>query len=189
MKRIGIFALQGDFHKHSLAVQSLGFEAIHVKDAKTLAKCDKLIIPGGESTTFMNLINRLELNEVLVEYGKSRPVLGTCAGLIILAKHVDSLPFETLGLIDIHVARNAYGRQINSFIDTVRLTLGEETIDFEGVFIRAPRITAPGNGIRQLGFHKDDLVMAASDNILVATFHPELTDDLRVHRYFIENFG
>ncbi|HGY57012.1 MAG TPA: pyridoxal 5'-phosphate synthase glutaminase subunit PdxT [Caldithrix abyssi] len=189
MAKIGILALQGDFYRHSLAVRRLEHEAVLVKDEAALKKCDKLIIPGGESTTFLHLMEKLNLRQPLLEFGREKAIMGTCAGLITLSKSAGHLPFPPLGLIDITVERNAYGRQVDSFVDTIRLNVNGTERPYEGVFIRAPKIAALGSDVRPLAWHKDDVVMAASENILVATFHPELTDDLRIHAYFIEQVG
>jgi 5'-phosphate synthase pdxT subunit len=185
---IGIFALQGDFHKHKIAVEKLGLKVVLVKDSATLKKCSKLIIPGGESTTFLKLVDKLDMRTPLMEFAKDHAVMGTCAGLIILAAKVNDFELQPLGLIDITVERNAYGRQIDSFIDTVTLNLNGKKSDFEGVFIRAPKIVSLGENVRPLGEHNSEVIMAASKSVLVAAFHPELTDDLAVHRYFIEEF-
>lgn len=189
MKRnIGILALQGDFSKHSEAVNKIGHNTILVRSSSDLNKCDALIIPGGESTTFMNLIGRLELRVPIVEFNKSHPIMGTCAGLIIVASEAENLPFEPLGLIDLKASRNAYGRQINSFVDHIELRIPENNPDFEGVFIRAPKIIEIGDTVTPLAFHKSETVMAANERVMVASFHPELTDDLRIHKYFINHF-
>lgn len=187
--KIGILALQGDFFRHYEAVKQLGHEALFVKDAAALQQCDKLIIPGGESTTFLHLIEKLRLRQALTDFGKNKAIMGTCAGLILLGKTREKLPFDPLGLIDINVRRNAYGRQVDSFIDQISLNMNGHPIEFEGVFIRAPKIETCGERIKVLGEHRQDVVMAAQDNILVMTFHPELTGDLRVHDFFINKIG
>ena len=115
--------------------------------------------------------------------------MGTCAGLITLANKLKNNSMETLGLIDLETERNAYGRQLDSFIDFVQVSLFTDKPTFEGVFIRAPKIVSTGKGIETLGFYKDEVVMARNDNVLVMTFHPELTPDLRIHQYFIQNFA
>jgi len=187
--KIGILALQGDFYRHSLAVRRLGHEAVLVKDEAALKQCDKLIIPGGESTTFLHLLEKLDLRRPLLEFGRKKAVMGTCAGLITLSKDAGHLPFPPLSLVDITVERNAYGRQVDSFVDTIILNLNGKESTFEGVFIRAPKIAAMGSDVQPLAWHKNDVVMAAGKNVLVATFHPELTNDLRIHEYFINNVG
>lgn len=186
--KVGILALQGDYHKHGQAVQKLGHDVLYVKDKASLEKSEKLIIPGGESTTFLRLIEKLNLRETLVEFGREKAVMGTCAGLITLAAKVDGLPFAPLGLIDIEVKRNAYGRQIDSFVDDVLINLNGKTEKFEGVFIRAPKIVKQGSSVTALGWHKDDVVLASNSSILVSSFHPELSDDLRLHAFFIDQF-
>ena len=185
---IGIFALQGDFEKHKLAVEKLGFSTALVKTDEALNRCSKLIIPGGESTTFLKLVDKMKMRQPLLRFAKDRAIMGTCAGLIILANTVDNLEQHPLGLIDISVQRNAYGRQIDSFVDTVTLEINNSKINFEGVFIRAPKITSFGKDVKKLAEYKGEVVMAAEKNILVATFHPELTGDLTIHDYFINEF-
>jgi 5'-phosphate synthase pdxT subunit len=186
MQTIGILALQGDFDKHRKAVEKLGHRAILVKDVKSLEICNRLIIPGGESTTFLHLIDELELREPLISFAGKKPVFGTCAGLIVLSKSAEKLPYPPLGIIDITADRNAYGRQVDSFVDDISLQLNGKEAGFEGVFIRAPKIRIMGKSVKSLAFYKNDVVMAKSGNIMVATFHPELTDDLRIHEYFIK---
>lgn len=189
MPKIGILALQGDFEKHARVVSRLGYEPVLVKTKNTLSQSDRLIIPGGESTTFLKLIERLDLREALVSFCRNKPVFGTCAGLIILSSHVLHAAFEPLGLIDLKVERNAYGRQIDSFIADINLSINSGSSNFEAVFIRAPKIIECLNDTRPLAFHNNDVVMACQNNILVATFHPELTDDTRIHNFFLNNFG
>ena len=185
---VGIFALQGDFEKHKIAVEKSGHKALLVKTPEALNKCSRLIIPGGESTTFLKLVDKLDMRQPLLDFAKEQKVMGTCAGLIILAKKVLNFELEPLGLIDITVERNAYGRQIDSFVDTVSLSLNGKTQAFEGVFIRAPKIKECGPNVLKLAEHKGETVMAAQGNILVATFHPELTDDLTIHDFFVNDF-
>jgi len=186
---IGILALQGDFYKHGRAVQKLGHDILYIKDAQSLSKCDKLILPGGESTTFLKLIDKLDMRDAIAEFAEKKQIMGTCAGLITLASKVNGFELSPLGLIDITVERNAYGRQIDSFIDDVRLEISDRPESVEGVFIRAPKIEKLGEGVKALAYHKNDIVMAANENILVITFHPELSDDLSIHDYFIHKFN
>ena len=184
--KIGVLAIQGDFSKHFDMCRLLKVDVISVKTPSELDRCDGLIIPGGESTTFVNLIQRNNLYDKIKKFALERPLFGTCAGLIILAKKITNNGVESLDILDMEVARNAYGRQVNSFIDTLRIDLGKGFIDFEGVFIRAPKISRIGAGIKVIGWHGEDSVLAEKDNILVATFHPELTDDTRIHEYFLQ---
>ncbi|MBN2424835.1 MAG: pyridoxal 5'-phosphate synthase glutaminase subunit PdxT [Calditrichaceae bacterium] len=186
MQNIGILALQGDFDKHRQAVEKLGQKAVLVKDVEKLSDCDRLIIPGGESTTFLHLVEKLQLRQGLIDFIEKKPVFGTCAGLILLSKSAEKLPFPPLGVIDIIAKRNAYGRQVDSFVDDIRLNLNGRESVFEGVFIRAPKIKDFGKKVNALAWHNNDVVMAESGKILVAAFHPELTDDLSIHQYFIE---
>ncbi|NOX87692.1 MAG: pyridoxal 5'-phosphate synthase glutaminase subunit PdxT [Calditrichaeota bacterium] len=186
---IGVLSLQGDFLKHKTAIENCGHRALYVKDRETLQKCDKLIIPGGESTTQLLLIDKLGLREALIEFGKNKAVMGTCAGLIILGNTREHLPSDPLRLIDIKVKRNAYGRQVDSFIDKIQLDLNGKRAEFEGVFIRAPKIMDLGKDVKPLGYLGKDIVLAANKHILVATFHPELTDNPVIHRFFIEHFA
>ncbi|MEJ2053955.1 MAG: pyridoxal 5'-phosphate synthase glutaminase subunit PdxT, partial [Calditrichaceae bacterium] len=157
-KTVGILALQGDYSKHAEAVRTLSHKFKLVKNAEDLKGCDSLIIPGGESTTFMNLIDKLELRKSLKAFGKEKPVMGTCAGLIILADKANIKDFEPLKLIDIEVERNAYGRQINSFIDHIELKINGGPSDFEGVFIRAPKIVSIRKDVHPLAYHKNVVV-------------------------------
>jgi len=184
--KIGILAVQGDFELHAKMLQNLGVEAKYVKKVGDLSDCDGLIFPGGESTTFLKLLKENHLFHPLKEFGRQKPIFGTCAGLITLASQVENYPQETLNLIDISVERNAYGRQIDSFIDVVEVNLNNDKTQVEGVFIRAPKIKRVGEKVKALAFHGKDIVMAENEHILVATFHPELTDDLRIHKYFLE---
>jgi 5'-phosphate synthase pdxT subunit len=186
---IGILSLQGDFDKHRKVIEKIGHQPVLVRRNQELDRCDKLIIPGGESTTFLNLIDRLDLREPLIAFSKSQAIMGTCAGLIILAKKAGRLPRQPLGLIDIDVDRNAYGRQINSFVDTVQLALNGTDMPFEAVFIRAPKIIECAPSVIPLATHGEDVVMARNKRILVASFHPEMTDDTRIHRYFADRVG
>ncbi len=186
---IGILALQGDFEKHARAVTQLGHSAISVKYAEQLSSCDKLIIPGGESTTMIRLIEELGLRQPILEFAVNHTIMGTCAGLIVLGKQVPELPYPSLNLIDISLERNAYGRQIDSFVDTVKLNLDSVKSDFEGIFIRAPKINFLGADVTPLGYHGTDVVLAMNDRVLVASFHPELTDDLKIHQFFVSHLG
>lgn len=185
---VGILALQGDFELHQKMIEKLDVKSILVKNPGDLEKCDGLIIPGGESTTFMHLIDKIGLKDAISEFLKSKPVFGTCAGSIILSgKVIGETRYETFKAIDIEIQRNAYGRQIDSFVDEIKLSgeIDKNNPVFEGVFIRAPKFIKLGEGVKPLAYHNQDVVMAESGNILVATFHPELTDDTRIHQYFL----
>ena len=183
--KIGILALQGGFELHAQMLAILGVDTVYVRKPDQLISCHGLIIPGGESTTLMKLMREGGLFESISDFAADKPVFGTCAGLIMLA--IDSINdnLVTLNLIDLSVERNAYGRQIDSFIDSVEIRINGAIDSFEGVFIRAPKIVAVGEGIDILGTHSDDVVLAENDQVVVATFHPELTNDVRIHQYFV----
>lgn len=191
--KIGILALQGDFLEHAEILRDLGVEAIYVKNPVDLRGVDGIIIPGGESTTIGTLIQLRGLSEPLRELARSgTPLMGTCAGAILLAKKVvDRVVGETgqytLELMDIRVVRNAFGRQKNSFIARVNL---EGIGEVEGVFIRAPAIIETWGSARILGYVEHPAsgkvgVAAQQDNMLALTFHPEISGDVKVYKYFI----
>ena len=182
-----MLALQGAFREHCAAVRRLGHEAVEVRNPADLEGVDGLIIPGGESTTMDKLLDWTHLREPLAErLEQGMPAFGTCAGLIVLAQSaVDGLPEQRpLGAIDIVVQRNGFGRQVHSFEAPVHL-VGEDE-DMPGVFIRAPRIVDTGDGVEVIATMGEEPVAAASGTIMVATFHPELTGDDRLHRRFCE---
>ncbi|HHZ91896.1 TPA: pyridoxal 5'-phosphate synthase glutaminase subunit PdxT [Candidatus Poribacteria bacterium] len=183
--KIGILALQGGFELHAQMLAILGVDTVYVRKPDQLVSCHGLIIPGGESTTLMKLMREGGLFESISDFAADKPVFGTCAGLIMLAMDSINDNLVTLNLIDLSVERNAYGRQIDSFIDSVEIRINGAIDSFEGVFIRAPKIVAVGEGIDILGTHSDDVVLAENDQVFVATFHPELTNDVRIHQYFV----
>lgn len=182
---IGILALQGDFAKHEERFRSLEVNTIQVKKPEGLQECDGLVIPGGESTTLSKLMQIYGLYEPIREFAKSRPVMGTCAGMILVAACVDDDRVEPLDLIDISVNRNAYGRQIDSFITNVDTPFLGNGRPFRAIFIRAPQIQKVGPGVETLIELQGKSVMVRHNKILALAFHPELTDDLRIHQYFL----
>lgn len=184
--KIGILALQGDFERHQSVLDALGVETQLVRTAQELNLCQGLIIPGGESTTFIKLINNSILFNLIPKFGLKYPIFGTCAGLILLSKEVKNKPIKPLGLLDIIVERNAYGRQIDSFIDKIQLKLSNKLHTIDGVFIRAPKITKTGEGVKIIGYHKDDIIAVEENNIIATTFHPELTNSKILHKYFLK---
>ena len=188
MKTIGILAIQGDFDRHARIVKSIGHLPVEVRTLNELSRTDALIIPGGESTTFLRLFNEFDLTDGIKIYARKHPIMGTCAGLIILSREADHLPFNPLGLLDITVKRNAYGRQRESFIDDIEIFLNGTTKKTPGVFIRAPKISHIGNDVKVLARYKDSAVLVSSKKILAATFHPELTDNYDIHNYFVKYF-
>lgn len=166
----------------------LGHEPLEVRTVSQLNQTRALIIPGGESTTLIKLIDEFNLRKPIREYSRSAPVMGTCAGLIILASQVDSLPAPPLNLIDINVIRNAYGRQKESFIDNVEINLNGKPENIEGVFIRAPLIKSVHTDVKVLARYKNEIVMAENKNILVCSFHPEISGNTHIHNYFLTHF-
>ncbi|PYN62812.1 MAG: pyridoxal 5'-phosphate synthase glutaminase subunit PdxT [Candidatus Rokuibacteriota bacterium] len=185
--RIGVLALQGDFARHAAALGRCGVEAVEVRRPEELSEVDGLIIPGGESTTLLKLMDEWAFVPALEKFhAAGRPIFGTCAGLIVLAREVESPRQFSLGLIDVTVERNAYGRQRESFEASGTVTLDGRAHPLEMVFIRAPRIRRVGVGVETLAEHHGEPVMARQGSVLVATFHPELTDDPAVHRYFCD---
>ncbi len=193
MKTVGVLALQGDFEAHrksiELAGERAGARAVEVRTAEQMHACDGLVIPGGESTTMLKLLGIENLLEPLREFGLKKPIYGTCAGAILIAREVSHPEQASLDLMDIGVQRNAYGRQVDSHIAKLRLDqegcveLGGE---MEAVFIRAPIIRRVGAGARVLARHNGDPVWVEQGRHMVTTFHPELTNDPRVHQHFVE---
>lgn len=187
-KRIGVLALQGDFEAHEKALARTGAEAVQVRTPAELESIDGLIIPGGESSTMLKLIEEAGLKQPLREFAASRPVFGTCAGAILLAHDVTHPKQDSLGLMDIDVERNAYGRQLDSRIVHLDPEGGGELPagGFEAVFIRAPIIRRAGDSVRVLARYGGDPVLVEQGRHMAATFHPELSGDDRVHARFLE---
>jgi 5'-phosphate synthase pdxT subunit len=183
-KRVGVLALQGDFERHEKALARVGAEPIEVRSAADLDRIDGLVIPGGESSTMLKLLEEERLLEPLREFGERHPIFGTCAGAILLATEVLNPPQRSLGLMDIDVERNAYGRQLDSRI--ARLKPEGLEGDLEAVFIRAPIIRRVGDQAKVLAQYQGDPVLVEQGRHLVATFHPELTDDSRIHKMFMD---
>jgi 5'-phosphate synthase pdxT subunit len=183
-KKIGVLALQGDFEAHQRALLRAGAEPVEVRSAADLQNIDGLVIPGGESSTMLKLLEIEELLEPLREFGRRRSIFGTCAGAILLATDVSNPSQASLGLMDIGVERNAYGRQVESRI--ARLKPDGIEGDLEAVFIRAPIIRRVGEKVKVLARYQGDPVLVEQGRHLVATFHPELTDDPRIHRMFLK---
>ena len=182
---IGVLALQGDFDLHRKALDRLGLESVEVRLPRQLDQVAGLIMPGGESTTLLKLLDEWDFVPALEKFhAAGKPIMGTCAGLILLAREVESPSQASLGLIDITAERNAYGRQRESFETEGEADLGEGPRPIKMVFIRAPRIRRMGPGVTPLVMHRGECVMARQGSVLVAAFHPELTDDSTVHGYF-----
>ncbi|HEY4359502.1 MAG TPA: pyridoxal 5'-phosphate synthase glutaminase subunit PdxT [Bryobacteraceae bacterium] len=182
MKTAGVLALQGDFEAHRRALERCGARVVEVRNAEQLAACDGLVIPGGESTTMLKLIEAENLLDWLRAFGQEKPVYGSCAGAILLAHEVSHPAQPSLDMLDIAVERNGYGRQVDSRIAKVA---DEEGGEFEAVFIRAPIIRRVGENVRVLASYAGDPVWVEQGRHMVTTFHPELTADDRVHRHFV----
>lgn len=188
--KIGVLALQGDFDAHRRRLEELGAEVVLVKKPEQLDEIDGLVIPGGESGTFLKLLGK-DGFEKLKKFVRSRPTFGTCAGAILLAKEVENPPQPGLGALNIRVRRNAYGRQVDSSIrEGILLTekkSGEgNALPLEMVFIRAPKIVDVGEGVEVFAKEGNDPVAVRQGKTMAATFHPELSTDVRVHRAFLE---
>ena len=181
---IGVLALQGAFDVHAKRLSELGASAHLIRKPDELAPLDALILPGGESSTFLKHLERAGFYSVLDEFVRAKPVFGTCAGCILLAKVVTNPPQRSLGVLDIDVQRNAYGRQNDSVILHTETTLPGGPMEM--VFIRAPRISRLGPGVEVLARRDGDAVLVRSGRILSATFHPELSEDRRVHQLFLD---
>ena len=185
--KIGVLALQGDFSLHRKALDRIGVASVEVRMPRQLEEVSGLIMPGGESTTLLKLMDEWNFVPALKNFHASgRPIFGTCAGLILLASEVESPRQFSLGFIDATVERNAYGRQRESFEEHGVATLDGRPVPVEMVYIRAPRIRRLGAQVEVLAARNGEPVMAREGSILVATFHPELTDEPTVHRYFCE---
>ncbi len=181
---IGILALQGAFDAHAKALTALGATPILIRKPGQLAGLDGLILPGGESTTFLKHLERDGFLEALNTFVHAKPTFGTCAGTILLAKDVENPHQASLGALDITVERNAYGRQIASTILREPTSLPGGPLEM--VFIRAPRITRTGDGVETLASRDGSPVLVRQGHLLAATFHPELSADLRVHQLFLD---
>ncbi len=179
---IGVLGLQGAFAKHMTMLNALNVHAMLIRYPEELDRCDGLIIPGGESTTMSKLIREMDIRNKLLKY--DRPIFGTCAGAILMSEDSNDPRVATLNRVPVRANRNAWGRQVESFIAPVELSFDEEP--FNAVFIRAPKLTHPDQDVQILGKLKDEIVLIQYDNTLLATFHPELTEDIRIHAYFLK---
>jgi 5'-phosphate synthase pdxT subunit len=190
VKRVGVLAIQGDVEAHSRALANVGADAVPVLREKHLDGLDALILPGGESTTIAKGLARLELYEPLRGFiGAGRPVLGTCAGAILLAQRVENHPVQTLGALDCTAARNAYGTQVDSFAAPADAGSDPGFAGLRCIFIRAPRLSRMGADVEVLMRVDGEPVLVRQGNVLAATFHPELGGDPRVHRQLLEIRG
>jgi 5'-phosphate synthase pdxT subunit len=184
--KIGVLALQGDFDAHRRRLEELGAEVVLIKKPEQLDAIDGIVIPGGESGTFLKLLGEAGF-EKLKQFVNTKPTFGTCAGAILLANEVENPKQAGLGAIDIGIRRNAYGRQLDSSIregQFIQEKLGRSPIEM--VFIRAPKIERVGAGVEVMATEGSDPVAVRQGKVMAATFHPELSDDTRVHREFLE---
>ncbi len=185
MVKIGVLGLQGAVREHIKSIEHSGAEGLVIKKKEQLEEIDGLILPGGESTTMRRLIDKYDFFEALKSFGsQGKPIFGTCAGLILLANEIIGQDHAHLGLIDMKVERNAFGRQKESF--EALLSIKEVAEDFEAVFIRAPHIISVGDNVEVLSTYKGSIVAAKQDHYLCCAFHPELTDDHRLTNYFVK---
>ena len=184
--KIGVLALQGDFDAHRRRLEELGAEVLLVKKPEQLDEIDGLVIPGGESGTFLKLLGDAGF-EKLKQFVQAKPTFGTCAGAILMASEVENPAQKGLGALDIRIRRNAYGRQIDSSIREGRLiqdNLGDSPLEM--VFIRAPKIEHVGEGVEVIATEGADPVAVRQGRVMAATFHPELSDDPRIHQAFLD---
>ena len=185
--KIGVLELQGNFALHHKVLSKLEIESLSVKHKKDLNRVNGLIIPGGESTTISLLIDSFKLRSHLIEFSKSNPIMGTCAGLILMAKNVPDKRVNPLGLINIDIERNAYGRQIMSRTEYINFKFNKKiNFDLETTFIRAPKITKIKKGIKILAKYKNSPIAILSDHFLGLTFHPELNDISIFHQILFD---
>jgi pyridoxal 5'-phosphate synthase pdxT subunit len=183
--KIGVLALQGAVAEHIRSLEAAGAEAVTVKRVEQLDELNGLVIPGGESTTIGKLMRKYGFMEAIREFSaQGKPLFGTCAGLIVLAERIEGQDEAHLQLMDITVARNAFGRQRESFETDLEVKGINEPI--RAVFIRAPLIKSVGEGVEILSTYKDEIVTARQGTLLAASYHPELTDDYRLHAYFLD---
>jgi 5'-phosphate synthase pdxT subunit len=185
LPRIGVLAIQGNFASHAQALIEAGADPVEVRKPEELASLDGLILPGGESTTMLKFLEKRRFFDSLEEFCGRKPVFGTCAGAILLAREVLNPPQRSLGLLDAVVERNAYGRQIDSTILTAETELPGGPLEM--VFIRAPRIVETGPAVEVLARRDGYPVLVRQGSLMAATFHPELSADRRVHRMFVGN--
>ncbi|MGH9669996.1 MAG: pyridoxal 5'-phosphate synthase glutaminase subunit PdxT [Terriglobales bacterium] len=182
--RIGVLAIQGDYDAHRRRLEQLGAQTLLVKKPEQLDAVDALVIPGGESTTFLKFLEQGGFLEKLRDFVRAKPTFGTCAGAILLAQEVENPPQPGLGVLDVRIRRNAYGRQLESSIRFGKTKLGDDPLEM--VFIRAPRIERVGAGVEVLARAGHDPVLVRQGKIMAATFHPELSPDTRVHAAFLD---
>ena len=185
---VGILALQGDYQKHRDVLNSLEVHSILVHNSDDLNKCHALIIPGGESTTISKQIDNNGLRCELKEFSKHKPMFGTCAAMIILSNAEPQINMKPLNIIDFKISRNAWGRQVDSFSAEINLSFDPDSV-FNGMFIRAPKVNYMSDKLKALAFYKDEPVLLTDGLHLVSSFHPELGNDFRIHKFFMDKIN
>jgi 5'-phosphate synthase pdxT subunit len=184
---VGVLAIQGDYEAHKARLEQLGAQVKLVRKPQQLDGLDAIVIPGGESTTFLNFLAEHGFLERLRQFVTEKPTFGTCAGAILLAKEVENPPQASLGVLDIRIRRNSYGRQIDSSIREGQPNFSDAPLEM--VFIRAPKIVDMGRGVEVLATESGEPVLVRQGKIMAATFHPELSEDTRVHQEFLKMVG
>ena len=183
-KNIGILNLQGDSAKHARVFEKLGVKVLLVKNSDDLAQCDGLVFPGGESSTMRMMIDFSGLTDMLIDFVKNKPVFATCAGVVLLAKNIENEPKTEFANLNICIQRNGWGRQVHSFVAAIEFLKQP----FEAVFIRAPKISKLNKTVTVLSTIADEPVLIEQENILAATFHPELTENMAIHQYWLRKY-
>jgi len=181
---VGVLAIQGDYEAHKAVLERLGAKVALVRKPEQLDAIDAIVIPGGESSTFLNFLTERGFLDKLRDFVSSKPAFGTCAGAILLAKEVENPPQISLGALDIRIRRNAYGRQIDSSIREEKTSLGDKPLEM--VFIRAPQIVDAGKDVEVLASEGGNPVLVRQGKVMACTFHPELSQDTRVHEEFLK---
>ena len=182
---IGVLALQGAFTRHQATLERLGCQTVAVRYPRDLERLDGLVIPGGESGTISRQLDSSGLRQPIITFAGEKPVLGTCAGLIIMSRESAGSQVQGLDLLDLDVVRNGWGRQAHSFTSSLAVTLNSHSEELPAIFIRAPRITRVGKGVEVLAAIDGEPVLVRQGRHLGATFHPELTADTRIHQLFL----
>lgn len=182
---IGVLSLQGAFEKHRNVLSRLKIASKDVRYPGDLDGCDGLIIPGGESTTISDLIDYIGMRSPLLKFAEKKPVMGTCTGMILMARTVNDPRVQPLNLMNIEIARNAYGRQVDSFVSGLEVQINGKPVSLKGVFIRAPRIRSTGEEVEVLGMINGEPIFVRQNRHLATSFHPELSDTTAIHEYFL----
>jgi len=182
---IGVLSLQGAFEKHRTVLSRLKIASKDVRYPGDLDGCDGLIIPGGESITISDLIDYIGMRAPLLKFAEKKPVMGTCTGMILMARTVNDPRVQPLNLMNIEIARNAYGRQVDSFVSGLEVQINGKSVSLKGVFIRAPKIRSTGEEVEVLGVINGEPIFVRQNRHLATSFHPELSDTTAIHEYFL----